>query len=478
MWSKIKNRICFLNIGFICSCFLVLIFLCHYKTSVAVADDRGIGLVETTPKVERVSMGNFWAVLIGIDQYDHWPRLSTAVLDTKDIKEVLEQKYGFTPERVKWITNREATREGILEALEWLLNEAGENDNVLIYYAGHGELDKVTGYWVPVEARLDKKGAYIGNSTIRDYIGAMKANHVYLVADSCFSGSLFAGLNRSKPDVITGRYFQEVHKRMSRQGLTSGGTEPVNDAGYDGHSIFNYYFLKSLRENDDPYLTASSLFDRLAAGVGNNSRQTPISQPLRDVRDEGGEFIFALSRIGRIESLNPPVGGTDGPVGITPNFPPPTPSGTPRRVIVLMSEKDRGISKDDSFAANALSEKLSDRGMTVISHATVGKTRLNQIRQAIEEGEGISSIKEDLEPMADTFVWGEIEATRGNTALEGLVSCIADATVQVVSIHSGEIVVQRNINDVRGFGANENKACEKALQKMGKEVGVEITNRM
>jgi hypothetical protein len=243
--------------------------------------------------IRRVGHGEFWAVLIGINDYEHWPKLSTAVGDVEGLRKVLEGQYGFAPHRIKLVKDREATQDGIIDAFDWLTN-AREEDNVLIYFGGHGELDQVTGYWVPVDAKRDKKGAYIRNSTIRDYIAALKAKHVYLVADSCFSGSLFAGVTRSKPPATTDRYYQEAYSRKSRQAITSGGNEPVSDAGYDGHSIFAYYFLNALRDNKEPYLTATKLFTTIAPPIGNNSKQTPISQPIKDVQDEGGEFIFGL----------------------------------------------------------------------------------------------------------------------------------------------------------------------------------------
>jgi uncharacterized caspase-like protein len=246
-------------------------------------------------------MGHFFALLIGINDYAHWPRLATPVRDTEKLQEILTERYGFSPNRIVTLTNQDATRENMIGALNKLASEESpitDNDNVFIYYAGHGELTNVGGYWVPVEAALekDKKAGYISHSEIRDYIAAMKAKHVYLVADSCFAGNMLASATRSKPPVITERYFQEVYKRISRTGLTAGGAEKVNDVGPDGrHSVFAFYLLKALRENQEAYLTASSLFEEIKIPIANNSRQTPISMPIRDARDEGGEFIFALT---------------------------------------------------------------------------------------------------------------------------------------------------------------------------------------
>ena len=60
---------------------------------------------------------------------------------------------------------------------------------MLIYYAGHGELEKDEnrGYWLPVDASYEKKSKWISNQRIVDRIKATKAKHVLLIADSCFS---------------------------------------------------------------------------------------------------------------------------------------------------------------------------------------------------------------------------------------------------------------------------------------------------
>lgn len=443
------------------------------------APERGIGLVERKPQANRIQIGPYWALLIGIDHYDHWPILKTAVKDSETLRKLLGDRYGFEPQRIKQITNRAATREGIIDAFEWLVERAGENDNVLIFFAGHGVLDDVSGYWVPVDARKDKKGAYISNSTIRDYIGAIKAKHVYLIADSCFSGSLFGGATRSKPPTITSRYFQEAYNRLSRQGLTSGGTEPVSDDGYDGHSIFAYYFLKALRENTHPYLTATTLFDRIAVPVANNSRQTPINRPLRDVKDEGGEFIFALNGVGMSESDVIKEGGNDMDPPTTQQQIASLPKRTiPLRTIILMTEKNLGIPRNVSIVGNALSEKLGDRGIRVISDSTIGMKRIKDLKQVLGEGSGITSVRDDLKQIVESIVWGSSDTRLGNTGVDGLVSCLANASVEVISVKTGEIIAQSNLENVRGFGGNEESACLNALRNAGDQMSKAIVEKL
>jgi hypothetical protein len=69
----------------------------------------------------------------------------------------------------------------------------------------------------------------------------------------------------------------------------------VADAGSRGHSVFAYYLLKMLRENDRPYLASFELFGRLARAVTNNSTQKPQYGTVLEAGDEGaGDFTFIL----------------------------------------------------------------------------------------------------------------------------------------------------------------------------------------
>ena len=88
------------------------------------------------------------------------------------------------------------------------------------------------------------------------------------------------------------KYYSQVYNKKSRKAITSGGVEPVMDAGSDGHSVFAYYFLKSLSENGSTYYDASQLYNNLYIPVVNNSEQTPMFRPVRNTGDEGGQFIF------------------------------------------------------------------------------------------------------------------------------------------------------------------------------------------
>ncbi len=239
--------------------------------------------------------GDYWALIIGIDQYQHVPKLQSAVKDAQAVREVLIQRYGFARDHVTEIINGQATRKNIEDALYQLRKRAGPTDSVFIYYAGHGQIDQEDqmGYWVPVEGEAQSPGTFISNDRIRGEVAKMKAKHVYFVADSCFSGSLFAS-GRALPP-LNDKFFAKLYANKSRWGLTSGMNEPVTDQGKDGHSMFAYFFLKLLKENEDPYLVPSHIYDQIAPLIGRNTDQQPVSQPLQNAGDEGGQFVFRLA---------------------------------------------------------------------------------------------------------------------------------------------------------------------------------------
>ena len=64
--------------------------------------------------------------------------------------------------------------------------------NLLIYYAGHGIVDPVTGrgYWLPVDAKQSNSVNWVSNDDITDMLKVIPAHHILVVADSCYSGTL------------------------------------------------------------------------------------------------------------------------------------------------------------------------------------------------------------------------------------------------------------------------------------------------
>ncbi len=244
-------------------------------------------------RAKEMVIGNYYALIIGIDKYSGaWSPLQNAVNDAKAVEAMLKSRYKI--DYFRKLYNEQATRENIIKELEWLIENAKEKDNVFIYYSGHGEFKQALnkGYWVPVDAKSQSTSNYISNSDLQTYLNGIKSKHTLLVSDACFSGDIFRGNTISVPFEESEKYFKEVHNLASRQAITSGGIEPVMDGGRDGHSVFAYYFLKTLTNNSSRYFDAGQLYTKIKIPIINNSEQTPKISPIKNTGDEGGQFIF------------------------------------------------------------------------------------------------------------------------------------------------------------------------------------------
>ncbi len=231
----------------------------------------------------RPAIGNNYLLLIGVNEYENWNPLHNAVKDCQDLASTLIQFYWFEPDKVISLYNHQATRENILETLEGLQEMIRPEDNLLIYYAGHGYYDEMSGlgYWVPVDARLNKIPDFIRNSTIHDYLRTIDSKNTFLIADACYAGSLFAAYRGSVNE-----------NARSRWAFTSGDIEKVWDGQPGQNSPFARYLIRFLRENSSPKLPANVLIEEVGSLVQRNTAQTPQGSPLRLAGDDGGIFVF------------------------------------------------------------------------------------------------------------------------------------------------------------------------------------------
>lgn len=266
------------------------------------ADPERGTTIETKRAPGKIAIeGNYWALVVGINKYPKFPanmQLEAARPDALALAKVLKERYGFKEERVKELPDEQATRKNILAALRDLAKKLTEKDNLVIYYAGHGEYDKdiKLGDWVPSDAEPGDNSSYISNSEIQSLIGSMKAKHVLTIADSCFGESLM-GKTRSLGS-LSQAAIMELYADKSRWIITSGGLYPVPDTGKGNHSTFAFYLLQILERNQSRYTAVGQVFADLQTKVSNDSHQLPKGAPISGIGDEGGQFIFKLAYAG------------------------------------------------------------------------------------------------------------------------------------------------------------------------------------
>ncbi|MEZ5071037.1 MAG: caspase family protein [Bacteroidales bacterium] len=163
----------------------------------------------------------YYGLIIGVGRYrdPDLPDLDNPVPDAQKLYQVLRDQYSFREENMTLL--RDAGRNEIVEALDHLAQVVTPEDNVLIFYAGHGTWDERAnvGYWLPSDAYLNTTANWFRNSTLVDYLKTIDSRHTLLITDACFAGAIFntrSGFRRED------RAFEILYELPSRKAMTSG----------------------------------------------------------------------------------------------------------------------------------------------------------------------------------------------------------------------------------------------------------------
>ncbi|HEX7055063.1 MAG TPA: filamentous hemagglutinin N-terminal domain-containing protein [Burkholderiales bacterium] len=232
------------------------------------------------------------AVLIGEADYTGGiPKLDSPVKDIEEIGAIYEQRFGYEVRRLP-----NAGKEEIVQALNRLILESGPNDSVIVFYAGHGQVVERTGrgYWIPAKSSADDPSQWLSNADIARFLENIPARQVLLVSDSCYSGTLTREAKLERGDVLSDP--AAVLARRSVAVLSSGGEEPVADAGKNGHSVFAWHFMQNLKRVER-WANGVDVYSRLAEGVKRDFPQEPqYGAALGSGHQPGGDFLFEVRR--------------------------------------------------------------------------------------------------------------------------------------------------------------------------------------
>jgi hypothetical protein len=233
-----------------------------------------------------------FALLIGVNEYrDPIPQLGSPLKDIAEIAALYRTQFGYD---VRTLPN--ADKASIVREINRLILETGPNDSVVVFYAGHGHVVEKTGrgYWIPGKAGGDDPKQWISNSDIAKMLANIPARQVLLVSDSCYSGTLAREGKIEKSEVLSDP--RAVLQRRAVTVLTSGGEEPVADAGKDGHSVFAWHFLRTLGRVAQ-WSSGVDVYERLAETVQLDFPQTPqYGAALGAGHEVGADYLFEVRR--------------------------------------------------------------------------------------------------------------------------------------------------------------------------------------
>jgi hypothetical protein len=272
---------------------------------------RGFEVEPTKPG----QYGKCWAVLVGINYREtKGPvrlQLETAENDAAILEQILKTHYGYTEHTVKRLSGPAATRGAILRTLEKILDQTTEEDCVLFFFAGHGNLrrsqatgDKIGGLLYPSNVQFldpSAKGKRPEPSQVtcikigEDLLDLLrengKARHKLVILDCCHAGAGFGPVTaQTSPP---GGYQEQLFRKKVCQMITSARSDQTaSDRGKSGkHSPFTQALLAVLADSvgkGNP-VTAQEVFSQL----GGHMVTEKISQePLFGTVDGSGAFYL------------------------------------------------------------------------------------------------------------------------------------------------------------------------------------------
>ena len=267
------------------------------EVKITIVDENG-QVMEQTPVIQPGAKGTGKppaprkvAVLFANSLYspNGIPDLNTPANDAARVSEALHNKLGF---ETRVISN--ATKADMVQAIDGLHSEVTENDQVFIYYAGHGYANERTGvgYWLPVDATTKSARNWMSTRDLAGLLRRVPAKNVMLVADSCYSGSFTKEQkveDNGKPTNL-----EELGNLRGVMAMSSGGDEPV----MDGET--NSPFARSLVERMKGLSAAVSgeeLFKQIKGDVTATTPQTPHYGAISSAGyDLGADYLIRENR--------------------------------------------------------------------------------------------------------------------------------------------------------------------------------------
>lgn len=244
--------------------------------------------------------GKYYALVIGINNYSDLDisRLRKPDNDADLFYNIITTSYTFEKENVIFLLDANMVK--IKEALDSISKKVGPADNFLIFYSGQGYWDATseTGFWLPSDAQRigfllipsDENEctgrSWFSNSMLNNYLHKINSKHTLLITDACFGGSVFNAQSVSSDPVVEVNTLNEL---TGRKAITNGMLLNIPEQG-----DFLSNLLVKLKENTEKYLASEKLFKNILKTVSNNTDIIPRFGEIKNLGDEGGDFIFIL----------------------------------------------------------------------------------------------------------------------------------------------------------------------------------------
>ena len=212
---------------------------------------RGFGTKPKTPVAG--PPGPRRALVIGISNYKSVSDLQFAAADAEAFAAFLRSPAGGSvpSDNIRLRVDSAATRTQILDDVTWLQESSHAGDEAIIYFAGHGDVDKTEeqrGYLLAYDARLGRDYRSEGAIKVDDLLDGIvdivkRGALVSVITDACRSGTLVTGqVDAPQATAALMRAWNGVAT------LASSGPTQLSQEGaqWGGHGVFTYYLIRGL----------------------------------------------------------------------------------------------------------------------------------------------------------------------------------------------------------------------------------------
>jgi hypothetical protein len=148
-----------------------------------------------------------FALVIGVAKYrsNTVPPLDFPGKDARDFARTLQTQSGnlYRNVEVRLLADDQATRERIIDGMDWLRREVTSNDIAVVFLAGHGVNDNVNQYfYLPHDADIHRlRSTAISNNDIVDILQGLPSK-VLAFLDTCHAGNVMGtGRKRALGDI-------------------------------------------------------------------------------------------------------------------------------------------------------------------------------------------------------------------------------------------------------------------------------------
>ena len=280
------------------------------------------------------------ALLVGINDYPIQP-LQGPQFDVIAIKKALTKNMGFENTNITTLLNEEATKSGILNAIDDLYKKSKKDDQVFIYFSGHGTsasdnnfnfpLPTTTGAFIPYDViadtndKLVQPRLIVGKTDLRPRLSMLDqgGRSVFVIMDACYSGNTVRGIQTT---FTLPKRFMNLNKALTDRGMKMDWAKPIsnavnrlpddgtpdnkapndrvpnNEVTSNAYPYKNIYFLSASGEHEvaleisEARLKDYPTTDGKPHGAFTDSLLKVFNDPMRSDQDKNGKVSYSELR--------------------------------------------------------------------------------------------------------------------------------------------------------------------------------------